>query len=254
MILLLGGTGETREIASALVGAGFEALVSTATGIELTLEPAPGLHRRNGPLTESAFAGLIADNGARAVVDATHPYALEITALASRVCAEKGVPYFRYSRPEALNEGANVMQAHSHQDAAVKAFSLKRNVLLTTGSRNLLPYAAEAKRTGTRLIARVLSDAASVESCIAAGIPKDNVITGRGPFSVEDNIAAIKKFDAGVLVTKDSGIEGGVPQKIEAAREEGCVVIVVARPGGDVEDRTWSDTGLLVEAVINELR
>jgi len=56
------------------------------------------------------------------------------------------------------------------------------------------------------------------------------MLTGRGPFSVEENRASLQKHQIGVLVTKDSGDVGGVPGKLEAARLEHCAVIVVGRP------------------------
>jgi precorrin-6A/cobalt-precorrin-6A reductase len=87
-----------------------------------------------------------------------------------------------------------------------------------------------------------------MEACRLAGIDEQWIISGRGPFSKEDNLEVIRKFDIGVLVTKDSGIAGGVKDKLDAARLENCRVVIVRRPERTVE--TVFDTiRNLVEAV-----
>ncbi|MBI5571743.1 MAG: precorrin-6A/cobalt-precorrin-6A reductase, partial [Desulfomonile tiedjei] len=117
-----------------------------------------------------------------------------------------------------------------HEEAASLAFSFKRPVLLTTGSRNLMPYVKASRKSGIGLVVRVLPYPDSVEACREAGVSDDCVITGRGPFSVEENLEIIRRFSIGAIVTKDSGVAGGVPAKLEAAERTGCKVVVVRRP------------------------
>ena len=80
------------------------------------------------------------------------------------------------------------------------------------------------------LVVRVLPEKASIEACRAAGIGDEFIIAERGPFSVEDNMSVIERYSIGVLVMKDSGPSGGTPEKLAAARIEGCLVVVVGRP------------------------
>jgi precorrin-6A/cobalt-precorrin-6A reductase len=76
------------------------------------------------------------------------------------------------------------------------------------------------------------------------------VITGRGPFTLEENLDVISKHQIGVLVTKDSGKAGGVAQKLEAARISNCEVVVVARPDSDAQcGPVWSDITEMVDAI-----
>ena len=117
--------------------------------------------------------------------------------------------------------------AKDHEQAAGLAFSIDKPVLLTTGSRNLRPYVEQSLQTQIPLWVRVLPQVSSLEACRLAGVRKDRILTGRGPFSVEDNKAVIKKYSIGVLVTKDSGFPGGVLEKLEAARQEHCQVVVI---------------------------
>jgi precorrin-6A/cobalt-precorrin-6A reductase len=243
MILLLGGTSETAPIASSLTKKGFLVLVSTATETPLDLGMDDRISRRSGPLTEEDLRRLIAERGdIEAVVDATHPYAGTITRLARAAAASAAIPFFRFSRPGMIEPDERVHLAKDHASAAKIAFSFGRPVLLTTGSRNLAPYADEARATGIPLIVRALASPESLEACEKAGIPPNRVITSRGPFTLEENLDVITKHQIGVLVTKDSGKAGGVAQKLEAARVTNCEVVVVARPDSDAEcDTVWSD-------------
>ncbi len=230
MILLIGGTGETAFLAEALLLAGFRVLVSTATDMPLGLVNHPDLSRRWGELDRERLLRLINEHGIRVIVDASHPYASLIKAHARLAADEAGIPYLRWSRPEILSDSDNIIWADDHEAAARAAFSFGQPVLLTTGSRNLGPYAKESHCTGIKLVARVLDHPDSLDACTEAGLPQKDVITGKGPFSVEENLHAIRKFGIRVLVTKDSGAIGGVPEKLEAARQDNCRVIVVKRP------------------------
>lgn len=90
----------------------------------------------------------------------------------------------------------------------------------------------------------------SREACEKAGILPSRVITGRGPFTLEENMDVIRKHRVRVLVTKDRGKAGDGPQKLEAARITNCEVIVVARPDSDAECGTvWSDITEMVDAI-----
>jgi precorrin-6A/cobalt-precorrin-6A reductase len=262
MVLLLGGTSDTAQIATRLAEAGQTILVSTATDEPLEIGCHPSIHRRSGRLDEAAMAALIREKAIRAIVDATHPYAAAVRATASRVAQQLGIPYFSFVRPGSLAaedtkdpgchaqvptwacrdtrsskslsvappQAAVIRLAPDHQGAARIAFSFGRPVLLTTGSNNLAPYAEQARKTGIALVARVLPRPESIQACRRAGIGEDRVIAAKGPFSVEENRAHIRQHRIGVLVTKDSGEAGGVPAKLEAARQEGCQAVIVERP------------------------
>jgi precorrin-6A/cobalt-precorrin-6A reductase len=260
MILLLGGTSETAAIAGALAGAGLRVLVSTATDEALDVGRGAAIERRSGRLDEQAMLELVRAGGIGAIVDATHPYAAGAHATAQAVARRAGIPCVAFVREggawgctggaerggdvgqcptypaaNAAQAGKPVlpMRVHlapDHARAAAVAFSLGRAVLLTTGANNLLPYADEARRTSIRLVARVLPREESIRACREAGVGPGDTIAARGPFSVEQNILHIDEYGIGTLVTKDSGREGGVDAKLQAARRRGCAVVVVGRP------------------------
>ncbi|MBI3580790.1 MAG: precorrin-6A reductase [Nitrospinae bacterium] len=230
MILLLGGTSETREIALSLAGTGETVLVSTATDNELDVGVHENITRRVGRLDAEGMAELIRVKGVRLVVDATHPFAAEVQETARRAAETTGVRHIRFQRPASDHAADGVVYAEDHESAARAAFSYGGTVLLTTGSRTLLPYVKESARTGVPVIVRVLPHPESLEACRKAGIPDSSVITGRGPFSVGENFDVITNRGVAVLVTKDSGREGGVPEKIIAAKRASCRVVVIRRP------------------------
>lgn len=237
MILLLGGTASTSPLALRLAEAGFHVLVSTATDVPLNVARHVRIERRSGPLDDAGLAVLIAERGVRAIVDAAHPYAAEVHDRAQRMAAAAGIRYVRLTRPTVVEPGnANVEWATDHDDAARRAFAHGRPVLVTTGSRHLAPYVAAAQATGLPLVVRVLDHAHSWATCRQAGIADDCVLAGRGPFSVEENCRHIRRFAVGVLVTKDSGSQGGTIEKLTAARIENCRVVVLQRPTLDDAD------------------
>jgi precorrin-6A/cobalt-precorrin-6A reductase len=234
MILLLGGTSETATIAERLACAGFEVLVSTATKTALNVGVHPRIRRRCGKLDAEAMERLVRDRKVRAIVDAAHPYAERLRAQARTVAERVPTPYFRYVRPDALRDrdktDETITLAADHAAAAAIAFSFGKPVLLTTGSNNLEPYRREAAQRRVPMAVRVLPERESLEACRRAGIEDAWIISERGPFSRQQNRDHIRRFCAGVLVTKESGVEGGFLAKREAARAERCRLVVIQRP------------------------
>lgn len=253
MIFLLGGTSETSILAEALAAAGFRILVSTATDEPLRVGDHPNVSRRWGALDRDAMKRLLRQIAAGCVVDASHPYAVEARRNAERAAADLGIGYFTWVRPSELTDAPHVAVADNHQDAARIACSFGRPVLLTTGSRNLESYVLEAGRVRVKLVVRVLDSASSIAACRSAGVPAEDVVSGRGPFSLEQNLTTIAAFGIGTLVTKDSGIAGGVPEKVEACRRAGCRVVVVRRPTETAEP-TYSTVQDLVNAVMSRTK
>jgi precorrin-6A/cobalt-precorrin-6A reductase len=230
MILLIGGTSETAPLASGLAAAGYEVLVSTATDAPLAIEEHPRIRRRTGRLDEGGLVALAEEKGIRAIIDAAHPYAIAAHAAARKAVQRLGIPCLVFRRPKAETSGSAIRFAADHRAAAALAFADGRPVLITTGSRNLAPYAEAARRTGVPFAVRVLDAPESLAACRAAGIAEDRIIAGRGPFTLEANLTAIRRFGIGVIVTKESGRAGGLDAKLAAAQRANCQVIVLSRP------------------------
>ena len=248
MILLLGGTSETKPIAMALADAGHMVLVSTATEISLDTGSHPNISRRSGRLSLEGLTGLVEANAIRAIVDATHPYASQVRREAEKAAGLKDIPYFTFVRSALVEGGEGIVFAGSHEEASRMVFSTGKPVLLTIGSKNLKPYVRESRATNVPMIVRVLSDANSMRLCREAGVKEDSIVTGRGPFSIEENRKIISRYAIGVIVMKDSGREGGTLEKLEAARLEGCRAVVIRRPRQQL-DNAFSAIPDMISAV-----
>jgi len=232
VILLFGGTSETESLATALAELNLAVLVSTATDVPLKTgaEYHPLIRHRCGRLNKIAMLDLIKRQGIRLIVNAGHPYADELHRTVAMVVEQTGLPCFRFQRQETAIAGEQIYRVEDHQTAAELAFSFARPVLLTIGSRHLAPYAMMAKMTQIPLLARVLPHRESIAACRAAGLADQSCLYARGPFSEQDNRKLIKQHRIGVLVSKDSGVAGGMPEKIAAAKKEGCAVVLLNRP------------------------
>jgi precorrin-6A/cobalt-precorrin-6A reductase len=212
------------------------------TDYPLSLREHPLIQKRKGALEYESFCRLLKDRGIVAVVDATHPYTTLIGLLSRNVAAGFNLPYFRFLRPETTMPQKGARFAKDHEEAARIACEWRVPLLLTIGSKNLGVYVQKAEEAKVPLIVRVLKRPESIQACRDLGVPAFRIIEGQGPFTVDENIAHIRRFNIGVLVTKDSGHAGGVLEKFEAAQQTQCRVVVATRPQkpsaavfGDVE-------------------
>ena len=249
MILFLGGTSETAELAEALADAcGLEVLVSTATDAELAVGTHELISRRCGRLNEDELCLLVKEHGVRVIVDGAHPFASDLHLTVDRVALKTTVPLLRYQRSNSDLSNDNIHYVDTHDEAAALAASLSLPILLTTGSRNLVPYVTATEPLGVPLFARVLPHPDSVTACDEAALPEDSRIFARGPFTTEATSRLIQRLNIGVLVTKESGQRGGFPEKIEAAQTEDCQSIVIRRPDIQYQAATLcSDVTVLIE-------
>jgi len=255
VILLLGGTSETAPLAAAFTARGWPTLVSTATDVPLKLPEDPLLARRNGRLNQEQMEGLIRFGQIRLLVDATHPFATEAHVTAVAAATATDIPCLRWQRQQGDWQYGGTIRVTSHAEAAHQAVSFGRPILLTTGSRNLSPYVEAAAAAAVPLFARVLPHPESEQACRAVGLRPDQIIAARGPFSVEDTVLLIHHHTIGVLVTKDSGAAGGLPEKLEAARQTGCRVVLICQPHqpvGAVDYNTLADISAAVAVLLEQ--
>ena len=224
-VLLFGGTGEGRALAEWMLSRGLDATVCVATEYGETLLP-QGMKVHVGRLDAGEMETLMAD-GYTLVIDATHPYAVEVTKNIRAAADRAGLPCLRLLRQSDGEDGCR--KAPDMAAAADLLARLPGNVLLTTGSKELGHFARPSLRE--RCFPRVLPMADSLERCLALGFPPKNIICMQGPFSKELNAALIRQYAIRTLVTKDTGETGGFREKEEAARETGCALLVVERPG-----------------------
>ena len=215
-MLVLGGTGEARRLAAALVADGVPVLSSLAGRVAEPVLPA-GDVRVGGFGGADGLAAWLVEQRPAAVVDATHPFAAGITANAAAACAATATPLLRLQRPGwTAQPGDDWRWADSLAHAATMVHG---TVFLTTGRRGLAAFAA---LPGPVLVRSVDPP----DATLPAGT---TLLLARGPFSVDDERELMRAHGVDVVVTKDSG--GQMTEaKLTAARELGLPVVLVRRP------------------------
>ncbi|MBQ4490195.1 MAG: precorrin-6A reductase [Pyramidobacter sp.] len=227
-LLVFGGTTESRT----LLERGIPALCCVATdyGAKL-LEGLDNVTPLVGRLDAPAMEALFRREGITHVIDATHPYAVEVSRNIRAACAAAGIKLLRVARPRTpLPESAVV--AASAEEAAELLNATDEKVLLTVGSKEL-PAFAGVTNAKTRLFARVLPTSSVIAKCEALGYDAGHIVAMQGPFSRAMNEAMFAATGAKTLVTKDGGASGGMEDKLAAAESAGARVIVIGRSAED---------------------
>ncbi|WP_342423751.1 precorrin-6A reductase [Paenibacillus sp. FSL E2-0178] len=232
MIFMLCGTSDARELALNLSRQGLPLQASVVTPSAAERLEAAAIRTRVGRLDKPAMISLLQEGSYRAVVDGSHPFALEAHANAMGAAAALGLPYFRYERQSLIYDShPRLIVVHSYEEAARKARELKGSIMLTTGGKTLEVFAeALLGDPDIRLTVRLLPCLENMEKCLSLGIEQRNIIALQGPFSREMNEALYRQYDTQVMITKESGAEGSVDEKLHAALDMGLYVILIMRP------------------------
>ncbi len=217
--LILGGTTEARELATAAQTVGLDVVTSFAGQTPDPRQP-PGHVRIGGFGGAGGLADYLRRENVSAVVDATHPYAAQISAQAAAACEILGTPRLVLLRPPWQAEtGDRWIEVADDAAAAAALPGLASRVLLTVGRRALGAYAGI---DGISFFVRLVSPPEE--------LPLDcHVITGRGPFGFDDERALLAEHAIDGLVSRQSGGHATYG-KIAAARERGIPVVMIERP------------------------
>lgn len=228
-IIVFAGTTEGCDISNFLAEHQIHVLACVATDYgSKSLKENEYLKIHAGRLTEPEMEALLNEKKPEMVLDATHPYAAEVTENIRTACQNTGLEYRRVLREAGAYQDQAVYVPDTQ--AAIEFLEgTEGNILLTTGSKELGKYTALSD-AGERIYARVLSLPSVMETCKGYGFEGKHLIGMQGPFSMELNAAMLRQFDCKYLVTKDTGKAGGFQEKIDAALSCGTVPVIIGRP------------------------
>ena len=238
-VLLFGGTTEGRELAVWLKENNIPALSRVATEYGEALLREEALPAESGRLNETEMRELLEAGAFSVVVDATHPFATEVSRNIREAAKQAGVFYCRVLRA-AAEESEEVRRAEarlsarglfsvfsSQREAAEYLAGTEGTVFLSTGSKELSVYEALPRE---RLTVRILPGEEALQKAVEARLPLSNIVAMQGPFSTALNEALLQRFDARFLVSKKSGQPGSYLEKLLACERLGVCFIAIRRP------------------------
>lgn len=233
-ILLLGGVTEALAIAR-LLGPGH---VYSLAGIGRIPQDLACQVRVGGYGGADGLADYLRRERIELLIDATHPYAAQISANAAQAAKAAGIPCWALRRPAWQPQPGDDWREVEGWDALIDALAPFKRPLFTLG-REPLQHLED-------IPAHQFWTLRALEAC--PGNERCEVIGARGPFHLEDERALFERRQIDVLVSKNSGSAATEP-KLEVARERGVPVLVLKRPELPEVDRLFGSVAQLREAL-----
>lgn len=236
---LIGGTTESAALAEAIASFGLPCTVTVTTAVAEALYPKnPVIRVWVGRLDADQVKNFLQEQRIVAILDASHPYAVEISQMAIAAAAKRQIPYLRFERPVISDRSQNtqVISLDSFETLLASDYLYQQRVLLTVGYKALALFRNWQDRS--TLFARILPAVTSLEAAIAAGFSSDRILALRPPVSAELEKSLWRHWSISLVVTKASGVAGGEGIKQTVAAELGIPLIVIARPAIDYPQQT----------------
>ena len=228
-VIVFAGTTEGYDLCRFLSKNQIPVLVCVATEYgSKSVEENSCLKVHAARLTEEEMEQLFGEIRPEMVLDATHPYAAEVTKNIRTACEHTQMDYHRILREQGMHQ-EQAVYVDSPEAAAEYLKNTEGNILLTTGSKELAKFSV-LPDFKERIFARVLSLPSVMSACASYGLEGKHLIGMQGPFSRELNAAMLRQYDCRYLVTKDTGKAGGFLEKAEAALECGATLVIIGRP------------------------
>ncbi len=220
-LLILGGTTEASALAKAVAQAGLNAVFSYAGRVaNPKTQPLPT--REGGFGGAEGLAAFIQSEGITHVIDATHPFAAQMSHNAFVACMKTGAHLAALTRaPWHSQEGDRWLHVPDMAGAVVALEGAPQRVMLALGRLHMNDFAAQPQH---HYILRLV-DAPEVVPDLA----NHTVVVARGPFDVAGDTALFKEQAVDVVVCKNAG-GTGASAKLDAARALGLPVIMIDRP------------------------
>ena len=245
-LLILGGTGDGVELASQATKIPGVEVISSLAGRTITPKSLVGAVRIGGFGGEAGLVEYLQTEQIDLLIDATHPFAAQISGNAAGAARQVGIPWLMLIRPGWERLPQDDWIEVGRIEAAVTAIpaSAKR-IFLTIGRQQVALFAG---LTNKWCLIRSIDPP---DSSIL--LPPGEVLLDRGPFSLEQELQLLRDYRIEAIVSKNSGGDATYA-KIIAARELGIPVIMVQRPivpEGDVVTSVSGAIEWLIETIDN---
>jgi len=219
-ILILGGTGDGRVLCDLVAQADINATVSLAGATRAPNDLA--LPTRVGGFGGAdGFTSYLRDHNIRAVVDATHPFAAQISNRSATLCKAANIPYLQVLRPAWTSQTGDRWTLIDQEEDAARIIGPRATVFLATGRQTLERF---KNLQGRRVICRQI-DPPSKPFPFEGG----EYLIGRPPFSMLDETMLFKHLGVAWLIVKNAGGEAS-RTKLDAARALKLRVAMINRP------------------------
>jgi precorrin-6A/cobalt-precorrin-6A reductase len=232
-ILILGGTAEAREIASRLLDNGHDVTTSLA-GVTTSPVLPKGKLRVGGFGGVSGLVDYLKAEHVEVLLDATHPFAAQMSAHAFEAAKTLATPLIRFERPVWDAQSGDQWIAVSDLKAAASTLPMHAVVLVTTGRKDIAPFLSRDDLSGFIRTVEPLAETLPT---------RWQEILDRPPQTIAGELDLMRRYSITHLVTKNAG-GNRTRAKLDAARELGVSVIMVQRPNKP-ECETFSDVEAL---------
>ncbi|ANW03261.1 cobalt-precorrin-6A reductase [Bradyrhizobium icense] len=219
--LILGGTSDANLLADAVARAGCDAIYSYGGRTRAPAnQPLPT--RIGGFGGVNGLAEFIRREGITHLVDATHPFAAEMSRNAVAACETTGTPLIALERaPWAKEAGDTWIEAADITSAAAVLPNNRARVFLAIGRQHIAAFSARPQH------AYILRFVDPPDGPLP--FPDVDVIVSRGPFTLAGELEMMRTRGIEWVVARNSG-GAGARAKIDAARELGLSVVMLKRP------------------------
>ncbi len=234
-IMIFSGTSEGRRLSEMLSSDGIPHFVCVATEygrdvMRISSAATVAVGRMDSDAMTEYMAACGFGKG-DIVVDATHPYATQVSENVKEAAENSYCRLIRVARASASENGRCF---DTMGDFAAFIDRKDGNILLTTGTNTLDEYCLHVShQTLERTYVRIIPSKESVDKVLSCGIESSHIIAMQGPFTYEMNRALLEQYKIRHMLTKDSGSAGGFSQKCDAASSLGVSVSVIARPAAE---------------------
>ncbi len=235
-VWLIGGTGDSVDLVRDIIDHSFPCIVTVTTPTAYNLYPINSIvNIQIGQLDKEGIQQLCKQETVKGIIDASHPFAINISQQVIEFAQGKNIPYLRYERPS-LNMNSQAIYLDSFEDLVEGNYLENKRVLLTVGCQALSRFKLWHEKSV--LYTRILPRLESLKMAFNAGFSESQIIALRPPITLELERSLWRQWEIDLVVTKASGKQGGEDIKIKVAKKLGIPLIVIKRPSLNYPQQT----------------